>query len=168
MAGPGRPPLALMPRRSGLCRLLPAVVLIPLLLAGCGVKGPPLAPRQPPLPGVVDAAYRLVDGKVALGWTLAGPLTSGQARDAVFVVYRSRSSLADPACATCPLIFDKVATLPYTDASDQRYSIDLPVETGYHYTFKVQLESGRAAAKEAATVAFDLPEDETTASTESP
>ena len=137
--------------------LLSAIVLIGTVFIGCGVKGPPVPPHQPPLPGVTDLAYQRVDGTVVLARGLDGPLTSRQAQEAAFVVYRSRSRLSDPACDTCPLIFDKVTTLPYADTPDRRFTAELPVERGYRYTFKVELESGSAIGKKTASVTFDLP-----------
>jgi hypothetical protein len=128
---------------------LAVFVLVAAVLFGCGVKAPPVPPRLPPLPGVADLAYRLADGVVALDWRVDGPLTSGQARKAAMVT--------DPACETCPLIYDKVATLPFRDTPGQRFSTELPVDPGYRYTFKVQLEAGTTVGKQAGPIAFDLP-----------
>jgi hypothetical protein len=47
---------------------------------GCGVKGPPVPPRQPPVPAVSGLAYRVADRAVILTWSLPGPLSGRQAK----------------------------------------------------------------------------------------
>ena len=148
-------------------RLLVAVFLIAGVLIGCGVKGPPLPAHQPPLPAVVDLTYRLETDTVLLDWRLDGALSTGRARRAAFVVQRSRTGLDEPACDTCPLIFDTVTTVPYADGPDGHFSIDLRVARGYRYAFKVFLKIGAAVGKSAQPVAFDLPQDGATPQTES-
>jgi hypothetical protein len=122
---------------------------------GCGVKGPPVPPRQPPLPAVSGLAYRVADRAVILTWSLPGPLSGRQAEKAAFGIYRSRTVLEDPACEGCPLVFEKAEQVPYLQADDNRYSSDVPLDPGYRYVFKVRLETGGIMGPDSNSVQFD-------------
>jgi hypothetical protein len=137
-------------------------------ISGCGVKGPPVPPRQPPLPAVTDLSYRLTQQTVALTWRLSAPPTGSWDRDWVFGIYRSRSSLDQPPCDGCPLVFAKVATLPYTDTDNLRFSTDVPLVPGYRYVFKVRLETTHRAGPDSNTVTFDDPSVESMQPSETP
>lgn len=142
-------------RGADLPILLMMVWLFGLSGVGCGVKSPPVPPRQPPLPAVLDLAYQAAGRTVTLTWRLAGPLTGRQASQGTFTIYRSRSALEQPACEGCPLIFEKVATVPYADSAGNRFVIDVPLDSGYRYVFKVRLETDQSAGPESNTVQFD-------------
>jgi hypothetical protein len=45
---------------------------------GCGVKGPPVPPRQPPVPAVSDLAYEVAGQAVMLTWSLPGRFPVGR------------------------------------------------------------------------------------------
>ena len=122
---------------------------------GCGVKGPPVPPRQPPVPAVVDLAYALADQIVSLTWRLPGPLSAKQAKQADFGLYRSRTALVESGCDGCPLVFEKVATVPYVHTESNRFSIDTPLEPGYRYVFKVRLETDGGAGPDSNPVLID-------------
>jgi hypothetical protein len=135
-----------------------SAVLFLLLSLGCfrcGIKGPPVPPRQPQAPTVADLAYRVSDHAVTLTWRLPEPLSVGRATPATFGLYRSRTALADPACDGCPLVFEKVAAVAYVHTDGHRYSIDVPVRSGYHYVFKVRLETDGKAGPDSNLVQFD-------------
>ena len=131
-------------------------LLLALLGTACGVKGPPVPPAAAPPPPVTELAYHLEDGSVTLTWRLAEPLTGKAARRADFVVFRSRSDLAQEACDTCPLVFEKVGTLPYTDTGGEPFAFDAALERGYRYDFKVRLDINRIAGPDSDRVSFDL------------
>jgi len=133
------------------------VLLAAFALAGCGVKGPPIPPGTPPLPGTTELACRLADGSAILAWTLPEPLADSRTRDAHFSIYRSRTDLSVPACETCPLVYAKVAEVPFVYASDSRYTFTVPLDPGYRYTFKVKLEAGGQTGADSNPVHFDLP-----------
>ena len=122
---------------------------------GCGIKGPPVPPRQPPVPAVVDLEYEVADQIVSLTWHLPGPLSAKQADQAAFGLYRSRTALAEPDCDGCPLVFEKVATVPYVHSESSRYSFDAPLDPGYRYVFKVRLATDRGAGPDSNPVQFD-------------
>ena len=122
---------------------------------GCGIKGPPVPPRQLPVPVVADLAYQVSDQTVRLTWRLPGPLAHKQATHAAFGVYRYRTALAEPACDGCPQVFENVATVPYVPTDTHRYATDAPLDPGYRYVFKVRLETDGQAGPDSNRVQFD-------------
>ncbi len=154
--------------------LLNRIVLFGLLMLfalgalGCGVKGPPVPPQAPPVATVGDLAVER-DGRSAnLSWRLPQRLPRGQARGAVFGVYQSSTELSEPACDDCPLVFEKVADVPYVDSDDNRYSARIALDPGYRYRFKVRLETNGQAGADSDTVQFDVAADDPAAGTETP
>jgi hypothetical protein len=75
--------------------------------AGCGRKGPPVAPRIPAPVGVGDLAATVDNGRVTLEWSVPAaadaPLPEG------YRIYRADLGPAD--CADCPLLFVKIGEL---------------------------------------------------------
>jgi len=130
-------------------------LLLSVSYFGCGVKGPPVPPRQAPVQAVADLAYAVSDQIVVLTWHLPGPLSAKQAKNAAFGLYRYRTALAEPDCDGCPLVFEKVATVPYVHTESNRFSIDAPLETGYRYVFKVRLETDGGAGPDSNSVQID-------------
>ena len=130
-------------------------LLLSVSYFGCGVKGPPVPPRQPPVLAVADLAYAVSDQIVALTWHLPGPLSAKQAKNAAFGLYRSRTALAEPDCDGCPLVFEKVTTVPYVHTESNRFSIDAPLEAGYRYVFKVRLETDGGDGPDSNSVQID-------------
>ena len=130
-------------------------LLLGVVCFGCGVKGPPLPPGLPPVPAVADLAYRVADQTITLTWHLPGPLAAKQAKNATFGLYRSQTALAESPCDGCPLAFEKAASVAYVDSETNRFSIDMPIETGYRYVFKVRLETDRGAGPDSNPVRFD-------------
>lgn len=122
---------------------------------GCGIKGPPVPPRQPPVPVVAELAYQVADQTVTLTWRLPEPLSGKQAKHAKFGLYRSRTALAESACDGCPLVFEKVATVPYVHTDSNRFSTGAPLDPGYRYGFKVRLETDGGAGPDSNLVKFD-------------
>ena len=122
---------------------------------GCGIKGPPVPPRRLPVPAIQNLAYQVADGSATLTWSLPGPLSGRQAEQAAFGLYRSRTALEKPACDGCPQVFEKVATVSYVHTDANRYSIDVPLEPGYRYVFKVRLETGGSSGPDSNSILFD-------------
>lgn len=143
-------------------------MLLTLSLVGCGIKGPPVPPKAPPVPVVADLSYQVEGGLVVLTWRLPEQLSRRQAEGSAFAIYQSRTELAEAACEGCPLVFEKVATLPYVHAEDSRFSITLALDPGYRYAFKVRLENNAQAGPDADPIRFDFPSDGSFAPTETP
>ncbi|MFO7716226.1 hypothetical protein [Desulfosarcina sp.] len=114
-----------------------------------------MPPRQPPIPMVMELAYQVSDPKVTLTWRLSGPLSGRQANRSTFGIYRSRSAIDEPVCEGCPLVFEKVATAATVDSGDSRFSIDILLNPGYRYVFKVRLEMDNGAGPDSNAVQFD-------------
>ena len=143
-------------------------MLLSASLVGCGVKGPPVAPAAPPIPSVADLSYRLDGGTVILDWRLPARLSREQARVSVFGVYQSQSQLAEETCEGCPLVFEKVAAVPYVETNSNRFSTPVNLEPGFRYVFKVQLEINGQAGKGAERIALLYPPDRSGSETETP
>ncbi len=123
--------------------LLAAVAFIVLsLLAACGVKGPPVPPRQVPPPPVTDLNYRIENGWARLSWSQPkAALEKKSPEIAGFVVYRSKTSLKEP-CKGCPLMFQRIGRVsPYTTTESKRRDTTMEyadkLEKGYRYVYKV-------------------------------
>jgi len=130
-------------------------------LGGCGVKGPPVPLRQPdPLPAVVDLAHRIDNRQVTLTWRLQSPPDRQAARQARFIVRRFRTALDQPACESCPQVFETVSRMPYVETSDGAYALTLPVEAGFRYAFTVHLETGKLVGADSEPVKFEYPSDD--------
>jgi hypothetical protein len=117
---------------------------------------------------VADLAYQVADQTITLTWHLTGPLAAKQAKNAAFGIYRSRTALADPACDGCPLVFEKAATVAYTDSDTNRFSVNTPLAVGYRYVFKVRLETDRGAGPDSNLVRFDQLMDTPSKASETP
>lgn len=131
------------------------VILFGCLALGCGVKRPPLPPRQPPLPAVVTLGYQVAGPSVRLTWQLSEPPVGEPQGPAAFGVYRFRSALAEPVCDTCPLVFEKVGMVPYAGREGAHFSFDADLDPGYRYVFTVRLEKGAATGPNSNRVQFD-------------
>lgn len=144
----------------------PLGLVLALLLAwvgcsGCGVKAPPVPLRQPaPLPAVTDLAYRVADHAVVLTWTLSPPLDNKTARQASFIVRRSRTALDAVACENCPRVFEKVGTVPYVEADEKPFTLRLALEAGNRYVFTVRLRMDGVVGPDSNPAKFDYPLDE--------
>jgi hypothetical protein len=150
-------------------RLVLALLLAGGGLGGCGVKGPPVPLRpQARLPAVTDLAYRVADHSVMLTWTLSPLLDGKAAKQASFIVRRSQTALDAPACENCPLVFEKVGTVPYVDAGDKPFALSLALETGHRYVFTVYLKMGGMKGPESNPVKFDYTSDEFVVPVEEP
>jgi predicted small lipoprotein YifL len=132
-----------------------ALFLAVFSLVGCGVKGPPMPPKAAPLPAVA-LTYRLDGASVQLQWKMASVLSSKQARQATFTIYRSRQDLSEGACDDCPLVFEKVATQPFVQTDGNRFSSVEILDPGHGYAFKVRLEIRGQAGADSNTVRFDF------------
>jgi hypothetical protein len=101
-----------------------------LVSVGCGVKAPPVAPDTRP-PVIATFSHTLENGTLSLFWTLA----AGSAAPQSCTFYRSRVSLADKPCEGCPLVFERILTVP-ADGGDSGVKT-VSVERGYRYGFKM-------------------------------
>ncbi len=139
-----------------------------LALAGCGIKGPPVPPEPAIHLPAATLTYRLEDNRVMLIWHMPERLDSTLAADAAFDIYRSRSTLRSPACKGCPLVFEKVAGLPYGDTDDDRWAASQMLDAGYRYAFKVRLNATGGGGADSNTLRFIFDPDPKASITEAP
>lgn len=115
------------------------VIAVACMIAGCGKKGPPVAPRQADPPEVTDLNTTVDGDTLKLTWTIKKPLPRGLAG---FFVYRSKTALSEPVCETCPIIFQRVADIPFEGNGTKNFKEGKMtymenLEKGYKYIYKV-------------------------------
>lgn len=94
----GQHPLSVY--RQGILVLL----MILSLLCGCGMKAPPVVPRQPAMQAVTDLSVARQEGMLVLSWHHQLP-PSGVTG---YVIYRAPSLDPDSDCNRCPLLFERI------------------------------------------------------------
>ncbi len=129
--------------------LIPIIIILFILLPGCGKKAPPIPPRQKPVPAVSDLKYN-IDGEILiLTWTTPKEKEKAKTAPDGFIVYRYKRSISDSPCKNCPKLFQKMSDIPVDITADN--TIDTPgyenknieyreeIEKGFVYTYKVVL-----------------------------
>lgn len=117
-----------------ICGLLALTIVA---LSGCGKKAPPVAPRRIPLIGVSDLQGSLSLGRVELSWHHPPENVRAQG----YLVLRAQSSLSQPDCPDCPLVFQKVDTISISRSlRKQRHAMAFSqdVAQGFRYTYNVR------------------------------
>jgi hypothetical protein len=131
--------------------LLAAVLATGVFAAGCGKKGPPVPPSQPPVPAAAHLTGDINNAVVTLRWQLdpsAGNVT-------VYTVYRAAYSLSGPQCPTCPMVFQKIGTVT-VEKGEEALSFSERVPLGFHYTYKVRPHNtGALSEPDSNTVGVD-------------
>ena len=112
------------------------------MLAGCGKKTAPVAPKLIPPPAASDLAFTLEGNQVRLTWAVSTVKRDMLSRIAGFLVYRARQDPAEADCKDCPVRFDLVARVPAR--KDAQGNLDSaafvysePLDQGFLYTYKV-------------------------------
>jgi hypothetical protein len=118
--------------------LLFIFVLPTCFLISCGKKGPPLPPREKPLPAITDLKEEIQNGQLTLTWTV-----STVKRASGFYVYRSKTGVSEPECKDCPVLFTRLADIPITRGvgEEKTFMYTETVEKGYRYIYKVTVYS---------------------------
>lgn len=120
------------------------IVVMGTLLPGCGIKGPPLPPLStlPPAPDQVTGG--VAGNHVTLEWRLElAPGKEKPSHDMTVEVFRADRSIGEDACTTCPLSFEKRASLP---VSTRRFKEI--IEKGFQYFYRVRIRQGKQIAGE--------------------
>jgi len=115
------------------------LVILSFSTGSCGRKASPVPPRAIPPPVVLDLSFELQEGQVTLAWTAPPAPRRVIGRYAGFFVYRSKVPIAAPACPDCPILFERVASVPYKGEIPGQEEIIYTeaLEAGYHYIYKV-------------------------------
>jgi len=117
-------------------RCLAALLLTGALvvsLAGCGVKKPPVGPRQPPMQAVTDLAATWNQGMITLTWLHNDPSETVVG----YQVYRSQTKIETTPCEECPIIFESAGKITVSRQS-RTVRFELEASIGYFYRFKVK------------------------------
>lgn len=74
-----------------------------------------------------------------LSWTAPPTEWRVSGRYVGFFVYRSKVPLTAPACPTCPILFERVAAVPYKGEipGEEMITYTEAVEPGHHYIYKI-------------------------------
>lgn len=126
-----------MQHRINAAAALAVVAMALALVAGCGRKAPPVAPRQTPLAGVTGLKGELNQSTVRLTWHHS----PDNERAAGYVVLRAQSSLSEPECPECPVVYQKVDTIPMSRSlRKKRHVMEFyhDVAEGFRYRFNVR------------------------------
>jgi hypothetical protein len=113
------------------------LMLVLTLLNGCGKKAPPVAPQQAPLAAVSDLKGQLNQGTVRLTWHHS----ADNARAVGYIILRAQSALSQPECPECPLVYQKIDTIPMSRSLRKKHHIMEfyhDVADGFRYTFNVR------------------------------
>ena len=136
-----------------------ALVMVGLLIGGCGKKGPPVAPQSRPLMRVSDLQGGLIQDTVRLTWRHVP-----ENADAVgYIVLRAQSSDSQPQCPKCPLVFQKVGTVPVHRPQRNKpheMAFVQQVAEGFRYTYSVRAyQSSGAQGPDSNLVVIICPKD---------
>ncbi|NNK86090.1 MAG: hypothetical protein HKO91_11130 [Desulfobacterales bacterium] len=112
-----------------------------LLLPGCGKKGPPVPPRQSPVPSVSDLKYSIDGSILTLTWTIPKEKEGKKAAFDGFILYRYKSPITNSPCKNCPKLFHQVADIKINNFGNGIKNMKHrdEVEKGFAYTYKVIL-----------------------------
>lgn len=134
--------------------LMPLVAAV-LVWGGCGVKAPPVAPEQPPMPSVMDLKAAYSNGRVLLGWHHPG----GESPAVGYHVLKSQRSVSQPGCPGCPIIFQRIGTEKLQRTLRTKHhalEFEAVAQAGYLYHFKVvPIESSGAQGPASNVVKID-------------
>lgn len=135
------------------------VVLVLMLFAGCGKKGPPLPPDRKQPAGITDLKTHIENNVLTLKWTLPLGVDRKTAEKAAFVVFRSRK-MTYQACLDCPDVFTRVTEIPFfgdkwAKVENNRMSYMEIIEPGFAYAYKILIYvSGEATGPHSNVVRF--------------
>lgn len=133
------------------CLLLAALVAT---VAGCGLKGPPVAPTLAVLPAPADLAYSLTNGELVLTWRLGGGDGVDVERVAGVNVYRSQNALDEAPCEACTPLFEKIRAVEGRTTTVLRETLTPGVR--YRYKLRTFDAAGRESADSpVVTIAYE-------------
>ena len=134
-------------RRSAVSACIVMLQLLIMLTVGsfmgCGKKGPPNPPGREPVPVVVNDLNKTISGdKLILTWTSVAENSAAPKAVVGYYVYRSKRRLSESDCQNCPLIFQRVADIPFDRSrsgsrATHQFEYREPLENGYRYVYKV-------------------------------
>ncbi len=132
-----------------------AASLLCLCILGCGLKAMPSVPRQVSPKPVADLRAQLTGNQVELTWSYSKAL-SGSEPVTRFGVYRASEAVSE-SCDHCPLLFQRVADIPFVDGKDGAAVMTYrdTLENGYRYRYKVICYSKGLSSKDSNVVVVE-------------
>lgn len=135
-----------------------SLLVVGFVLAGCGKKAPPRPPGGEEAPAAVGKLSKTISGDtLSLTWR---PVANKAVEPAGVYIFRSKVRLTDSACPTCPVLFERVAAIPYRGqgsgvATLRPLEYRETLESGYRYIYKVAAYSQSGSiGKDSDTVEF--------------
>ncbi|MBW1842341.1 MAG: hypothetical protein JRI75_11210 [Deltaproteobacteria bacterium] len=128
-----------------------AVTAVALLFSGCGIKAPPVPPRQVPPPAVNDLTESIVGDLLELTWTYSMDKKNENSGVSGFIVYRSRQKLSDPVCEDCPITFERAQDIPIGVGDAEQVikgvmTYNEILEKGFRYRYKITVYTDKGVA----------------------
>ena len=119
------------------------LIILALWTVSCGKKGPPVPPRAVPPPAVPRLSMELEGDELTLIWTAPEGSRRMISDLGGFLIYRSKQSLSAPECKDCPILFTRIATVPYAGQTPgtERITYSETLEKGFRYIYKVTVFS---------------------------
>ena len=113
-----------------------------MLLAGCGVKGPPVPPERIPPPAVKDLRAVVDGNEIRFSWSVPRAAVGGPSGLEGFHLFRWRSSLEAADCPNCPRVFERLADIDVQSGrpeGDERLRFERAeaLQAGFRYAFKL-------------------------------
>jgi len=141
-----------MPVSRFLAKPLIAAMLIGLCVLGCGRKEMPSAPRQVAPQAGSDLRVQLAGNQAELTWSFS-KTHYGSEPIKGFGVFRA-SELVTEICSSCPILFQRVADIPFQEGQDGASVMTYrdTLEKGYRYRYKVICYSSGLSSKDSNVV----------------
>jgi len=113
-----------------------------LVVLGCGKKGPPEPPIRNRPPAVGDLGYTISNSTIKLSWTIPRTVEKGVSPITGFIIYRSKLTLLEADCPTCPIRYTEVGDVPVRGANagsgvSPALVFAQEIEKGYYYYYKI-------------------------------
>lgn len=138
-----------MRRNPRFLRLWAGIFALPLIFAGCGLKGDPIPPKIKLPAAIADLSVESSREGVSLAWSI-DPLQ----RVGAFQLLRSAPVRGNEACPGCPQEYRPLRAIPLSDIGlrseegKKFYYVDGDVRPGYFYSYRIAVcdKSGRCGA----------------------
>ena len=141
----------------GLIAIFSILLCTAVFSPGCGRKAPPVPPGQVRPPAVDDLSSSIDGDMLELAWTLPDEKEKIASGMTGFIVYKSKTSLSEPDCEKCPVLFKKIADIPVQEKDINKKIIYREnLENGYRYIYKVTVYTKTGAfGKDSNYIEFD-------------
>lgn len=112
------------------------LIILSVLLSGCGIKGPPVPPVSAKPPAVSDLQYQVDGEQLNLTWSVPPMQPGGTPGIAGVKVFRLKESLKNLPCKDCPRTFTLMRKIPARSGTMQFQDV---MDKGFAYYYKIVL-----------------------------